>query len=51
MWSKGKATLQEIETHWSLADLFIANAVLDLEEDAEAEADNRIEEQRRSKRP
>lgn len=42
MWKSGRATLHEIETHWSLVDLYSANVVLDLEEDAQTEADNQI---------
>jgi hypothetical protein len=29
----GKATLQEIETHWSILDLCAAHCVLDMSED------------------
>lgn len=35
---RGWATLQEIETHWSFADLMEANAVLDAVEDGEKRA-------------
>ena len=31
----GKATLQEIETHWSINDLADANEALDIEQDME----------------
>ena len=40
-----RATLQEIETHWSITDLQDAHAALDLIEDAEALA--RIEAERK----
>lgn len=33
-----RATLQEIEVHWSVTDLQDAHAALDLIEDAEAQA-------------
>ena len=44
MWQSGKATLQEIETHWSLSDLWIANHMLDLEQDAQNEAHNEAQQ-------
>lgn len=39
---KGKATLAELDTQWSIVDVWKANLLLDLQEDAEAEADNAI---------
>ena len=37
VWQSSKATLQEIETHWSLTDLWTANHMLDLEMDIQME--------------
>ena len=42
IWQKGKATLHELETHWSILDIYKANILLDLEEDRAAEIDNEI---------
>lgn len=50
MWKSGRATLTEIENHWSISDLWTANLVLDLEEDAQIEAENRIPEPTKGKR-
>ena len=37
----GKATLQEIETHWSLDDVMRMNAMLDAQDHAEREAEKK----------
>ena len=43
------ATLQEIETHWSLDDLLDANDALDLKEQAEAQRMKEIQERSKPK--
>ena len=34
------ATLQELETHWSLRDLILANEALDIRDEAQKAADD-----------
>jgi hypothetical protein len=42
----GIASLQEIETHWSLPDLLDANDALDIKEDAEKESVKKLNKNR-----
>jgi len=39
IWAEGKATLQELDTHWDLGDALDANEVLDEIADAQERAE------------
>lgn len=43
---EGIATLQELETHWSLDDAERANAILDMKQDLAAEAQRQNDSKR-----
>ena len=36
IWARGRATLEEIETHWSLLDVLKANDALDIQDELDA---------------
>jgi hypothetical protein len=46
VWLSGKATLQEMDTHWSYLDLVRANEALDIDDEIE----ERLTEQNEGKR-
>lgn len=48
LWLSGKATLDELNTAWSISDVWMANHLLDLQEDQEHEAS--IQNRRKNKR-
>lgn len=43
----GKATLQEIETHWSLDDLLDFNEILDYQDYIQAKKNRELEDRRK----
>jgi hypothetical protein len=45
-----KATLQEIETHWSYYDLVLANEALDITDEIEEEAHRRANDRAKAGR-
>jgi ribosomal protein S6 len=47
IWRSGRATIQEIETHWSLSDLVMAHMALDVEDDLTEAAEEKAERDRR----
>ena len=42
LWARGLATLQELETHWSLLDILKGNDALDVQDDIKAASEEAI---------